>query len=66
MAAFRFSKTGESYAAQTSGDRNVGVIGVAFFAERGDAFQPWSFDELRTRDTANPFPVDPRWAQPPR
>jgi hypothetical protein len=66
VAAFRFSRTSESYAAQTSGDRNVGVIGVAFFGERGDSFQPWTFDELRQRDTANPFPVDPRYAQPPR
>jgi hypothetical protein len=66
VAAFRFSRTSDSYAAQTSGDRNVGVIGVAFFNERGDAFTPWTFDELRTRDTANPFPLDPRYAQPPR
>jgi len=66
VAAFRFSRVSESYAAQTSGDRNVGVIGVAFFSERGDSFQPWSFDELRTRDSANPFPVDLRYAQPPR
>ncbi len=65
VAAFRFSRVSESYAAQTSGDRNVGVIGVAFFAERGDSFSPWSFDELRARDTANPFPVDARFARPP-
>lgn len=66
VAAFRFSRVSESYAAQTSGDRNVGVIGVAFFSERGDSFTPWTLDELRTRDTANPFPVDLRFAQPPR
>ncbi len=66
VAAFRFSRVSESYAAQTSGDRNVGVVGVAFFSERGDSFSPWTFDELRTRDTANPFPVDLRFAQPPR
>jgi hypothetical protein len=66
VAAFRFSRVADSYAAQTSGDRNVGVIGVAFFSERGDSFQPWTFDELRTRDTASPFPVDLRYAQPPR
>lgn len=66
VAAFRFSRVSESYAAQTSGDREVGVIGVAFFAERGDSFDPWSFDELRTRDTASPFPADPRFARPPR
>jgi hypothetical protein len=66
VAAFRFSRTSESYAAQTSGDRNVGVIGVAFFAERGDSFTPWTLDELHTRDTASPFPGDMRFAQPPR
>ncbi len=66
VAAFRFSHTSESYAAQTSGDRNVGVIGVAFFAERGDSFTPWTDGELRERDTASPFPNDPRFAQPPR
>jgi hypothetical protein len=66
VAAFRFSRVADSYAAQTSGDRNVGVVGVAFFSERGDSFSPWTFDELRTRDTASPFPVDLRYAQPPR
>jgi hypothetical protein len=65
VAAFRFSRTSESYAAQTSGDRNVGVIGVAFFSERGDSFTPWTFDELQKRDTASPFPNDIRFAQPP-
>jgi len=44
--------------------RNVGVIGVAFFGERGDAFI--NQQELRTRDSASPFPADPRFAQPPR
>lgn len=66
VAAFRFSRTSQSYAAQTSGDRNVGVIGVAFFAERGDSFTPWTVDELQKRDTASPFPADLRFAQPPR
>jgi hypothetical protein len=65
VAAFRFSRTSESYAAQTSGDRNVGVIGVAFFSERNDSFTPWTFDELQKRDTASPFPNDIRFAQPP-
>jgi len=65
VAAFRFSRVSESYAAQTSGDRNVGVIGVAFFSERGDSFTPWTFDELQKRDTASPFPNDIRFAQPP-
>ena len=68
VAAFRFSKVSESYAAQTGKARNVGVIGVAFFSERGDTFpSAYSQEELRTRDTASPFPgQDPRYASPPR
>jgi hypothetical protein len=34
VAAFRFATVRDSYAARTSTDRNVGVIGVAFFRER--------------------------------
>jgi hypothetical protein len=64
VAAFRFAAVGESYAAQMGAARNVGVIGVALFSERGDAFVPES--ELRLRDSASPFPADPRFAQPPR
>jgi len=62
VAAFRFSKVRDSYAAQRGEARNVGVIGVAFFAERGD---DWDTDDLRTRDTASPFPNE-RFAPPPR
>lgn len=64
VAAFRFASVADSYAAQTGSARNVGVIGVALFTERGDAFVPES--ETRLRDTASPFPADPRFAQPPR
>lgn len=64
VAAFRFASVADSYAAQMGNARNVGVIGVAFFSERGDAFIPES--ETRMRDTASPFPADPRFAQPPR
>ncbi len=53
VAAFRFGAVRDSYAAKTSGDRNVGVIGFAFFAERGS---DWTSDEIRRRETANPFP----------
>jgi hypothetical protein len=63
VAAFRFGAVGDSYAAQMGKARNVGVIGVAFFTERGDAFIPES--ELRMRETASPFPADPRFAPPP-
>jgi len=34
VAAFRFSSVRESYAGRTGHDRNVGVIGVAFYRER--------------------------------
>src|SRR5207248_3194468 len=56
VAAFRFARVADSYAAQTGSARNVGVVGVAFFSERGDAIAPYTDDELRTRDTATPFP----------
>ncbi|MBS2013522.1 MAG: hypothetical protein JST00_11570 [Deltaproteobacteria bacterium] len=64
VAAFRFASVADSYAAQTGSARNVGVIGIAFFTERGDTFIPEN--ETRMRDTASPFPADPRFAQPPR
>jgi hypothetical protein len=63
VAAFRFAKVRDSYAAQRGDDRNVGVIGVAFFAEQGDDWNSW---ETWRRETASPFPSDPRFAPPPR
>jgi len=62
VAAFRFGKVAESYAAQTSGDRNVGVIGMAIFAERGAV---WTPAEIGRRDAADPFPQR-GYAMPPR
>jgi hypothetical protein len=62
VAAFRFGKVADSYAAQTSGDRNVGIVGFAIFAERGAV---WTPAELQRRDTANPFPQR-GYATPPR
>jgi len=62
VAAFRFGKVADSYAAQTSGDRNVGVIGFAMFAERGAV---WTPAELNRRDTADPFPSR-GYSTPPR
>jgi hypothetical protein len=64
VAAFRFASVADSYAAQTGSARNVGVIGIAFFGEKGDSFVPES--ETRLRDSASPFPADPRFAKPPR
>lgn len=63
VAAFRFAAVADSYAAQTGSARNVGVIGMAFFSERGDTFIPES--ETRLRDSASPFPADPRFSAPP-
>ncbi|HVV83458.1 MAG TPA: hypothetical protein VHE35_10320 [Kofleriaceae bacterium] len=54
VAAFRFGRVASSYAAQTAGDSNVGVIGLAVFAERGAV---WTPTELRRRDAADPFPA---------
>ncbi len=62
VAAFRFGKVADSYAAQTSGDRNVGVVGLAIFSERGAV---WSPAELGRRDSADPFP-NRNYAMPPR
>jgi len=64
VAAFRFGSVRNSYAARKGRGRNVGVIGVALFDERGSV---WTAAELHKRDTANPFPGDPSYyAQPPR
>lgn len=62
VAAFRFGRVADSYAAQTAGDRNVGVVGFAIFAERGAI---WTPAELQRRDTADPFP-ERGYAVPPR
>jgi hypothetical protein len=62
VAAFRFGRVADSYAARTTGDRNVGVIGLAIFAERGAV---WTPAELHRRDTADPFPASRAYATPP-
>ena len=61
VAAFRFGRVADSYAARTSGDRNVGVIGLAVYSERGAR---WTRHELDLRDTADPFPSR-GYAMPP-
>jgi hypothetical protein len=68
VAAFRFGTVAESYAAQTAGDRDVGVIGLAFFAERGAVWShtTMSRGEIQLRDTANPFPARGYAEPPPR
>ena len=62
VAAFRFGPVRESYANEKyRNTRNVGVIGVAIFNERGTS--PWSSSEIQKRLKANPFPG---FATPPR
>ncbi|MFN2541066.1 MAG: hypothetical protein ABR514_02710 [Chthoniobacterales bacterium] len=62
VAAFRFSPVRESYAAEKYHEtKNVGVIGVAVFNERGT--YPWTNEEVERRLKANPFPG--RFATPP-
>jgi hypothetical protein len=63
VAAFRFSSVRGSYSARSGqGDRNVGVIGVAFFNERG-VTPVWTREEIERRHQADPFPG--RYAVPP-
>jgi hypothetical protein len=64
VAAFRFGSVRDSYAAQKTGDaRNVGVIGLAIFHERGTNPVPWNNGEVQRRNDANPFPG--QFATPP-
>jgi hypothetical protein len=62
VAAFRFGRVSDSYAGKKGEDRNVGVIGVAFFEERGATF-PWTQQEIDRRHGADPFPG--QFAPPP-
>ncbi len=74
VAAFRFGTVASSYAARTGSARDVGVIGVAAFGERGyltrlRVYQQrvyaerMSQDEIVRRQNADPFPH--RYATPP-
>ncbi|TNE43676.1 MAG: hypothetical protein EP343_33205 [Deltaproteobacteria bacterium] len=58
VAAFRFSRVSNSYAARTSGSRNVGVVGVAVFSEQSPR---WDRRELNRRLYASPFATPPRY-----
>lgn len=55
VAAFRFGGVEGSYADERGSARNVGVIGVALFAERG-ATLDLEENEVELRRSANPFP----------
>lgn len=60
VARFEFSSVGASYANQRHGDaRNVGVIGLAVFGEKGVDPWKWMPREVNTRQTANPFATQP-------
>jgi hypothetical protein len=63
VAAFRLGSVSSSYSNQKHGEtRNVGVIGVALFHERGT--NPWGWNsDVDTRHKANPFPG--QFATPP-
>jgi hypothetical protein len=55
VRAFRFGATDDSYASRRGKGRNVGVVGVALFRERGSSFGV-SEDEVQRRESADPFP----------
>ena len=68
VAAFRFGSVQQSYANKKHGEtRNVGVIGIAVFHQRGDNPRTWgqpgSHDDSATRHGADPFPNT--YASPP-
>ena len=61
VAAFKFSSVNNSYASLRHGDtRNVGVIGLAVFTEKGVNPWTWMPDEVNRRVTAQPFATPPR------
>lgn len=60
VAAFKFSNVANSYANLRHGDtRNVGVIGIAVFTQKGS--RPWATppNEIRQRNSASPFATAP-------
>ena len=60
VARFEFSSVGASYANRRHGDtRNVGVIGLAVFGEKGVDPWQWMPDEVEKRRDATPFAVAP-------
>jgi hypothetical protein len=60
VAAFEFSGVSDSYANLKHGDtRNVGVIGLAVFTQKGVDPWTWSSSEVGRRNSASPFAVAP-------
>lgn len=61
VAAFKFSSVNSSYSQLSgNGSRNVGVIGMAVFTEKGR--DPWRYGqkELKDRNNARPFAEAPQ------
>ncbi len=65
VAAFRFGSVRDSYAEKKTGgsSRNVGVIGLAVFNEKGSNPAQWPIGDTKARLNANPFPG--QFATPP-
>lgn len=60
VAAFKFSGVADSYANLRHGDtRNVGVIGLAVFTQKGVNPWTWTPPEVHFRDNAKPFAEAP-------
>jgi hypothetical protein len=56
VAVFRFGKVSQSYSVEMGyGNKNVGVIGIAFFEEKGTR-PVYPSQDTRLRQDANPFP----------
>lgn len=66
VATFRFSSVDDSYAARTGSAKNVGVIGVALFAElRPEPPPPVALPRRPTRDREHRNEGEPRQPAPP-
>lgn len=60
VAAFKFSSVSNSYANMRHGNtRNVGVIGIAVFTQKGVNPWTWMPSEVNKRSTAQPFAPAP-------
>ncbi|QTN33284.1 hypothetical protein HZ994_13500 [Akkermansiaceae bacterium] len=60
VAAFEFSGVSDSYANLRHGDtRNIGVIGIAVFTQKGVDPWRWSSGEVHRRNSASPFAEAP-------
>ncbi len=65
IASFKFSGVSNSYANLKHGDtRNVGVIGLAVFTQKGVSPWKWMPDEIQTRGNARAFAEAPSVSHP--